>query len=422
MGLVQHPGADFALIQHATKGLVAQLLRRDDHQPGVPEPDPVQRIDPLGHGQQPVDRDARADAVRLQPRHLIRHECDQGRDHHRQGTGVVVAGKGGDLVAERLAGPGGQDPEDMFPGHCRLDNGLLHRSAIGARRLRAEVGEAEPAEKLLSGVVTFPAPAAGGIGACGVPKPANQPPRLRELVADPGRHDRVAPGHRQPGQGIGQRPAFAGRVRQDLAGLGLAGVTRQPASYRCAGLGVRGARRPSQAREEVVEPGALTSGRRQPVPGEQQIRESFAQGLVLIAKDVQREPGIELGVVHPPALELPVLVVLDQVVIGIARKGEGIEPQRIDGRQPQQPKIGLCRGEMRQVEEDQVVPQQEVGSTRELVQPRQCRCQVAAAKDAPFAGIRAHRGERMDAAVLLADFEVQRETGGRKCLASVRGR
>ena len=34
-----------------------------------------------------------------------------------------------------------------------------------------------------------------------------QPPRLRELMAHPGRHDRVAAGHRQPGQRVGQRPA-----------------------------------------------------------------------------------------------------------------------------------------------------------------------------------------------------------------------
>ena len=66
------------------------------------------------------------------------------------------------------------------------------------------------------------------------------------------------------------------------------------------------------------------------MPSEQQIRGSFAQGLVLIAKDVQRESGIELGIVHPPVLELPVLVVLDQVVVGVAGEGQGIEPQRID--------------------------------------------------------------------------------------------
>ena len=77
---------------------------------------------------------------------------------------------------------------------------------------------------------------------------------------------------------------------------------------------------------------------------------------------------------------------------------------------------------MRQVEEDQVVAQQKAGASAEIVQPRQRSCQVAAAEDEPLAGIRTHRGECVDAAVLLPDFEVQRETGRRKYLAFVGGR
>ena len=47
---------------------------------------------------------------------------------------------------------------------------------------------------------------------------------------------------------------------------------------------------------------------------------------MLIAKDIEREAGVELGIVDPPSLELSVLVVLDQVVIGVAWEGERIEP------------------------------------------------------------------------------------------------
>ena len=242
VGLVQHPGADLALIQHLPEGAVAELLRRDEHQACITEPDAVQRSSPFGQGQQPVDGYARADPARLQSRHLIRHERDQGRDHHRQGAGLVMTGQRRNLVAERLAGPGRQDPEDMFPGHRRLDDRLLHRAAIGAGRLRAEVGEPEPAGKFLGGVVSFPAPAADWIGAGGVPQLANEPPRHRELVAYPGRHDRVSPGDRQPRQDIGQRPAETSRVRHDLADAGQAGVALQPTLYRLARFGVGRAR------------------------------------------------------------------------------------------------------------------------------------------------------------------------------------
>ena len=67
----------------------------------------------------------------------------------------------------------------MPAGHCRLDDGLLHRASVRARRLGAETVEAEPGElSSLPGIVPLPAPIAGaGIVAGGVPQPADQPSR-----------------------------------------------------------------------------------------------------------------------------------------------------------------------------------------------------------------------------------------------------
>ena len=48
--------------------------------------------------------------------------------------------------------------------------------------------------------------------------------------------------------------------------------------------------------------------------------------------------------------------------------------------------------------------------------------QVAAAVDQALAGIRAHRGDGVDAAVPLADLEIQREAGRRTGHAFMRGR
>ena len=50
---------------------------------------------------------------------------------------------------------------------------------------------------------------------------------------------------------------------------------------------------------------------------------------VLIAEYVQRQPGIEFRIVQPPAFQLSVLIMLYQVVIGIARKSERVEAQRV---------------------------------------------------------------------------------------------
>ena len=277
VGLVQHPGPDLALGECAAEGPVAQLLRRDEHHPRVAEPDPIQRVGPLGHRQEPVDGDARSDSVRLETRDLVRHERDEGRDHHREGARLVVAGEGRDLVAERLAGAGGEDPEDVLAGHRRLDDRLLHRATVVARRLGTETLEAEPAGQLPPGVVPFPAPCAAGIVAGGVPQPANQAPRLGKLVADPGRHDRVAAGHREPRQRVGERPATAGRLlpsrprgrrvrhacpaRRVLGMLIAEDVERRSSGFRVGGPGGR-----SQRREEGVEARPLAARRRQPVP------------------------------------------------------------------------------------------------------------------------------------------------------------
>ena len=73
VGFVQDPGADLALVQNAAEGLAAQLLRRDEHQARVPEPNPVQRFGSLGHRQQAVDGDTRPDAVCFQSGYLVRH-------------------------------------------------------------------------------------------------------------------------------------------------------------------------------------------------------------------------------------------------------------------------------------------------------------------------------------------------------------
>ena len=141
---------------------------------------------------------------------------------------------------------------------------------------------------------------------------------------------------------------------------------------------------------------------------------------MLIAKDPERDSGIELGVVHPSALELSVLVVLDQVVVGVAREGEGIQPQRIDRREPQEPKFGLCRSQMRQVEAEQVVAEKEFGASGEIVHSRQRGRQVAAAVEyQTLAGIWPHCAEGVNAAVLFADFEVQREARGGEAFAFV---
>ena len=126
----------------------------------------------------------------------------------------------------------------MLSPHRRLDDGLLHGlPCVVVPRLPAEVVKAKPAAKLLVGVVPLPAPLTLLVCAGGVAQPAHQPSRLRKLKSNPGRHDRVAPGYRQPCQRIGQRPAESGRIRHDFPRVRLASVPIQPCPNRLIRLG-----------------------------------------------------------------------------------------------------------------------------------------------------------------------------------------
>ena len=89
---------------------------------------------------------------------------------------------------------------------------------------------------------------------------------------------------------------------------------------------------------------------------------------MLIAKHIKSQAGVQLRVVQPPALELAILIVLYQVVIGVARKGQRIEPQGIHHGQPEQAQIRLGRSQMRCVERHQVMAEQKGGALGEGIQ------------------------------------------------------
>ncbi|MCY3955716.1 MAG: hypothetical protein OXF47_06945 [Nitrospira sp.] len=124
-------------------------------------------------------------------------------------------------------------------------------------------------------------------------------------------------------------------------------------------------------------------------------------------EDFQRETGIELRVVQSPSLQLSVLIMFDKVVIRMAGKGKGVQFQRIHRRQRQQPEVRFRRSQMEQIKGDQVMPEQKVRVSSEVVELRQCRRQVSAAEDQGVIAIRTHRGEGMNAVAPNTDFKVQ---------------
>ena len=317
MSFIEHPGADLTLLQCSAHGHTAQLLRGDQQDGNVAQPHPLERLGPLGHRQEPVDRDTRGDPEPLKSGHLIGHEGYEGRYHHRQGARLVVAGQRGDLVAQRLAGARRQDPQHVAALHRRFDDDLLQGVSVIVGGFGPEAVEAEEALEFPGGIVALPAPRAAQVGASVVAQAADQPPRLGELVPHPRRHHRVAPRHRQPRQRIGERPAALGGAGDEVACLGVAGDVHQAGADGVARLGEGRPGRAAQGLEDQVEARGVVAGG-EPVPSDQQVRRGLEELLLLVTEDLQGQFCVEFRVVAAVSLELPVLVVLDEAVIRVA--------------------------------------------------------------------------------------------------------
>ena len=65
------------------------------------------------------------------------------------------------------------------------------------------------------------------------------------------------------------------------------------------------------------------------MPGNKQFGGCLPELVVLVTEDFQNKPGVQFGVIYSTSFELAVLIVFDEVVIGIAGKGERVKPQSI---------------------------------------------------------------------------------------------
>ncbi len=290
--LVQDPGANFTLRQRFAKGAVAQLFGRDNQDADIAQSNPVQDVRPLWHGKQAVYSGAAGDAFCFQAGNLVGHQRNQRGNDYRQRARLFKARERRDLVADRLAGASRQDPEHMLAAHRRLHDALLQGPAILVHRLRAKAGKRrKPANQLLDRVVALLAPRACGILARRVPEQLDQPPRLRKLVAYPGRHHGIPARHGEPRNRIGERPAIPLRIRQDMAAMRTARITSQQGLDCRRGLLACWPELAAHGDEEGIQSGIRSVDRRQPVPGGEIVRIrgiERLQGPVLITKHLQR--------------------------------------------------------------------------------------------------------------------------------------
>ena len=143
-------------------------------------------------------------------------------------------------------------------------------------------------------------PGAVGVVTRNIAQLPDKSPGFGKLVAHPGRHDRIAPGYRQPGQRVGQRPGdFCCLLDDLLAGRHTSFARKQTMQ---GAFGIRfGCWQDigttiAHLREKPIQPGNTFVTGRQPVPGKQQIGRGFlhfTQALFLIAENLQSQFCIE---------------------------------------------------------------------------------------------------------------------------------
>lgn len=108
-----HDGADLGAAQaeaiggrpvagHSPEGSPPRIVHHPARPSGTTCRHAVQRILPFGHREHPVDGDGQGDSRSLHALHLISHQRDQGRDHHRQRTRLLELRQSRNLVVAML--------------------------------------------------------------------------------------------------------------------------------------------------------------------------------------------------------------------------------------------------------------------------------------------------------------------------------
>ena len=114
-------------------------------------------------------------------------------------------------------------------------------------------------------------------------------------------------------------------------------------------------------------------------------------------------------VVAPFADQIAIVVMLDQAVVRVLREGEWTQHERVQGRAAEQPKIRCRRAQVRQVEVDQVVAEDDVRRCGEIVEFVQGIAQLAAPEPGANEGaaVGVGRGQGVDSLGSLADLQVE---------------
>ena len=104
------------------------------------------------------------------------------------------------------------------------------------------------------------------------------------------------------------------------------------------------------------------------MPCHEQVRVAAGECLPFAVEQDEGIPCILGWIVALAPNEVGVVVVLDQVVVGVGREGQRTEPKRVHHWQFEQAQVWRHRPQVGNVELDEIVAEQAVGASSELVE------------------------------------------------------
>ena len=136
--------------------------------------------------------------------------------------------------------------------------------------------------------------------------------------------------------------------------------------------------------------------------------------LDLVGQNVKNQLRVQFRFVHMSRIQTPVVIVLDQVVIGVARKCERIEPKRIDRRRSEPRQVWSVGDKMRKIETNDIMPDQ-VPIIRGLIfKLLQRLCRIAFPMNYKRGPIAGDTGKRKQTRRSRLDFKIDGKTGFQK--------
>ena len=369
MGLVEHPGRDLPAGERGGEAPVPELLRGHEHDARLAELDLPQHLPPFGRRQQPVQRDGGVDALADQVVDLVLHQGLERRNDDGQLAAAPVVCERRDLIAERLAGAGRQDRDETLAAEARDDDVPLERAAGGVRRRRAERGLVEVVREQRFGMVMPPAVAARGIVARHLAELVNEPGHVLERTVYPRRQHRVAAGDAQPGDDVGKRGVetrVAKIFGSELGEARPADRVRERSPERVSGFVPGRTRCAADRFEHRAQTARRVAGQEEVEQGDvvgARLRKR-AEGGLLVEEEREGKLGVPQRVVARVADEL---VVLDEPVVRVLRKGERRELERVHHRQAEEREAGVELAEDCEIVPANVVTEDEGGAVRQVV-------------------------------------------------------